>query len=131
MEVDQTQLRQLPSIDELLQSAAGQQLITRYSRPLTLRAVRTSIAQARTDIRNGALCPSPDDLLATAEHVLELEQQPNLRPVINATGVIINTNLGRSPLSSKALQAAQQVAGGYSNLEYELDSGERGSRHTH
>src|SRR5205085_6693327 len=119
------------SIDELLQSAAGQRLISCYSRPRTLHAVRTAIAEARADIRNGALCPSSNDLLAVAEHMLELEQQPHLRPVINATGVIINTNLGRSPLSLKALQAVQEVAGGYSNLEYDLDAGERGSRHSH
>jgi L-seryl-tRNA(Ser) seleniumtransferase len=65
------------------------------------------------------------------EHILELGQRPNLRPVINATGVIINTNLGRAPLSPEALQAVHGVAGGYSNLEYELETGERGSRHTH
>jgi len=128
----------LPSVDELLQSAAGQQLIVQFSRGPTLRAIRTSIAQARADIQKsrypenkGAACPSPDDLLARAEHILELEQQPHLRPVINATGVIINTNLGRAPLSVEALQAVQQVAGGYSNLEYDLDLGERGSRYTH
>jgi L-seryl-tRNA(Ser) seleniumtransferase len=131
MDVDRTQLRQLPSIDELLQSAAGQRLISTYSRPRTLHAARTAIAQARVDIRNGSPCPSPNDLLAAAEHMLEQEQQPNLRPVINATGVIINTNLGRSPLSAEALSAVQQVAGRYSNLEYDLDAGERGSRHAH
>ena len=131
MDVDLTQLRQLPSIEELLQSAPGQRLISSYSRPRTLHAIRTAIAQARADIRNGAPCPSPDVLLASAEHMLESEQRPNLRPVINATGVIINTNLGRSPLSAEALQAVQQVAGGYSNLEYDLDAGERGSRHSH
>jgi L-seryl-tRNA(Ser) seleniumtransferase len=128
----------LPSVDELLQSAAGQQLIVQFSRGPTLRAIRTSIAQARADIQKsrypdnkGAVCPSPDDLLARAEHILELEQQPHLRPVINATGVIINTNLGRAPLSAEALQAVQHVSGGYSNLEYDLDLGERGSRYTH
>jgi L-seryl-tRNA(Ser) seleniumtransferase len=63
--------------------------------------------------------------------MLAESQQPALRPVINATGVIINTNLGRSPLSQSALAAMQAVAGGYSNLEYELEAGERGSRHTH
>ncbi len=62
---------------------------------------------------------------------LYAEQQLHLRPVINATGVIINTNLGRAPLSYEALQAVQNVAGGYSNLEYDLEAGERGSRHTH
>src|SRR6266704_4436756 len=131
MNVEQDQLRLLPSIDELLQSAGGQQLISQFSRPMTLRAVRASIALARADIRNGAACPSPEALLDTAEHLLEIEQRPHLQPVINATGVIINTNLGRAPLSEEALQVMQQVAGGYSNLEYDLESGERGSRHTH
>jgi L-seryl-tRNA(Ser) seleniumtransferase len=131
MSVDQNQLRLLPSVDELLQSDEGQRLIGQFSRPMALHAVRVSIAQARADIRNGAVCPPPEALLATAKHLLELEQQPHLRPVINATGVIINTNLGRAPLSAEALQAIQQVAGGYSNLEYDLEAGERGSRHTH
>src|SRR2546421_3596385 len=131
MTVDLEQLRLLPSIDELLQSEAGQQLTLSYSRPLALRAVRASIAQARAAIRDGALCPSYEVLLATAEQMLAESQQPALRPVINATGVIINTNLGRSPLSQSALTAMQAVAGGYSNLEYELEAGERGSRHTH
>src|SRR6266849_2616761 len=131
MNVEQDQLRLLPSIDELLQSAGGQQLISQFSRPMTLRAVRASIALARADIRNGAACPSPEALLDTAEHLLEIEQRPHLQPVINATGVIINTNLGRAPLSEEALQAMQQVAGGYSNLEYDLETGERGARHTH
>jgi len=131
MNVDQEQLRLLPSVDELLQSSTGQQLIHQHSRFMTLRAVRASIAQARTHIRDGALCPSPQELLMAAEQILEREQRPNLRPVINATGVIINTNLGRAPLSQEALQAVQRVAGGYSNLEYELEAGERGSRHAH
>src|SRR5579885_2998109 len=131
MNVDQEQLRLLPSIDELLHSPAGQQLIERFSRPLALRALRATIAQARTTILAGASCPSSQELLLAAGHMLEQEQQPNLRPVINATGVIINTNLGRAPLSQSALAAVQQVAGGYSNLEYDLEAGERDSRHTH
>ncbi|GAC1300772.1 MAG: hypothetical protein NVSMB27_41160 [Ktedonobacteraceae bacterium] len=131
MTTDQNQLRLLPSIDELLQSAVGQQLITRYSRTMALRALRATIAQARTDIRSGSPCPSSEQLLAAAEQTLGREQLPHLRPVINATGVIINTNLGRAPLSQQALQAVQQVAEGYSNLEYELEAGERGLRHTH
>ena len=131
MNMDQEQLRLLPSVDELLQSHTGQQLIHQYSRAMALRAVRTSIAQARAQIRNGALRPSSEELLMAAEHILELVQRPNLRLVINATGVIINTNLGRAPLSQEALQAVQRVAGGYSNLEYALEAGERGSRHAH
>ncbi len=131
MNVDQQQLRLLPSVDELLHSDSGKQLVQRYSRSMTLQAIRASIAQARAHIRQGAACPSSDELLTVAEHLLDESQRPNLRPVINGTGVIINTNLGRSPLSHEALQAVQRVAGGYTNLEYELQAGERGSRHSH
>src|SRR5579863_5274651 len=131
MKVELEQQRLLPSIDELLQSTLGQQLIHDYSRALTLHAVRASIAQARAAIRDGALCPSYEELLASAACMLELKNQPNLRPVINATGVIINTNLGRAPLSQAVLTAIQEAAGGYSNLEYDLEAGERGSRHAH
>src|SRR5579859_2259362 len=131
MSIDQNQLRLLPSVDELLQSSSGSGLITHYSRNLTLRAVRAAIAQARFDILNGSACPSAEQLLGAAEQTLRGEQQPQLRSVINATGVIINTNLGRSPLSQEALQAIQQVAGGYSNLEYDMEAGRRGSRHAH
>ena len=131
MNVELEQLRLLPSIDELLQSTTGQQLMRDYSRPLTLRAARASLVHARAAIREGALCPSYEELLADTARILERENQPNLRPVINATGVIINTNLGRSPLSQAALSAIQATASGYSNLEYDLEVGERGSRHTH
>ena len=131
MNVDQEQLRLLPSVDELLHSPSGQQLVQRYSRSMTLQAVRASISQARTQIRQGASCPSSDEILTVAEHFLDKSQRPNLQPVVNATGVIINTNLGRSPLSQEALQAVQWIAGGYTNLEYELEAGERGSRHSH
>ncbi len=131
MNVELEQLRLLPSIDELLQSTTGQQLMRDYSRPLTLRAARASLVHARAAIREGALCPSYEELLAGTARLLERENQPNLRPVINATGVIINTNLGRSPLSQAALSAIQEAASGYSNLEYDLEAGERGSRHAH
>src|SRR6202040_637905 len=131
MSIEQNQLRLLPSVEALLQSSIGQRLIELYSRPVALQSIRASIAQARGSILKGASCPSPEELLAAAEQFLQREQQPHLRPVINATGVIINTNLGRAPLSQEAVQAVQHVAGGYSNLEYELEAGERGSRHTH
>lgn len=131
MTVDQNQLRLLPSVDELLQSATGQQLVTQFSRPLAVRAIRTSLALARTHILEGSQCPSHEELLITAEQHIQREQQLHLRPVINATGVIINTNLGRAPLSYEALQAVQKISSGYSNLEYDLEEGERGSRHIH
>ncbi|HEX4206321.1 MAG TPA: L-seryl-tRNA(Sec) selenium transferase, partial [Ktedonobacteraceae bacterium] len=131
MPVDHSQLRLLPSVDELLHTHAAQQFVATYSHTLVLNAIRASIEQARSTILSGATCPSPDALLTTAARLLEQEQQPHLHTVINATGVIINTNLGRAPLSQDALVAVQQVAGGYSNLEYDLQAGERGSRHAH
>src|SRR5579885_2126550 len=131
MGVNSDQLRLLPSVEELLQSATGKRLSERYTRPLALAAIRASLAQARSEIRAGVPCPPQEALLARAEQALQREQQPHLRPVINATGVIINTNLGRAPLSQQAIEAVQRVAAGYSNLEYELEGGERGSRHRH
>ena len=128
---DQNRLRQLPSVNELLQAPASQQFIIQFSHDLVVYAIRTSLAQARTSILAGASCPSPADLLAQAENILHKEQQPHLHSVINATGVIINTNLGRAPLSQEALQAVQTVSQGYSNLEYDLTLGERSSRHAH
>jgi L-seryl-tRNA(Ser) seleniumtransferase len=128
---DTTQLRLLPSVDELLQTPTGQQLIAQFSHVRTVRAIRASLAQARIAIRTSAHCASHTELLAVAESQLQSEQQPHLRSVINATGVIINTNLGRAPLSREALQAVEEVARGYANLEYDLEAGERGSRYTH
>jgi L-seryl-tRNA(Ser) seleniumtransferase len=129
--VNSEQLRLLPSVEELLQSATGKRLSEQYGRTLALTAIRASLAQARAEIRAGAACPPQETLLARAAQALQHEQQPYLRPVINATGVIINTNLGRAPLSQQAIEAVQRVAVGYSNLEYELEGGERGSRHRH
>ncbi len=131
MQNHSAQFRLLPSIDELLQSPTGQQLSSRHTRPLAMRALRTSLDEARAAIRSSQPCPSVESLLGTANTLLEREQQPHLQSVINATGVIINTNLGRAPLSQDALEAVRQVAGGYSNLEYDLEAGERGSRHSH
>ncbi len=131
MSVDLDQFRLLPSVEELLRSPSAQQLLAVYARPLVVRAMRVSLAHARAAILTGTPCPSHTELLTYAEQFIQHEQLPHLRPVINATGVVINTNLGRAPLSYAALQAVQRVSGGYSNLEYDLEVGERGSRHAH
>ncbi len=131
MTIENNQFRLLPSVDELLHTEIGQQLSAQFSRALAVEALRTVLTQAREDIRAEALCPSYDVLLDNAEKLLQRQQRPHLRPVINATGVIINTNLGRAPLSQDALEAVRQVGEGYANLEYELEEGERGSRHVH
>lgn len=127
----QDSFRSLPSIDALLRMPQGQALIAQSSHAQAVSVLRTALAQARAEIHDGGSSPSSDELLTLASILLEERLRPRLRPVINATGVIINTNLGRAPLSTQALQAIEQVASGYSNLEYDLEAGARGSRHTH
>jgi L-seryl-tRNA(Ser) seleniumtransferase len=116
-------LRQLPSVDALLSSAG--ELISRHGRPATVDALRAALAEARSA---GEAWPA-DRLLGRAAELLG--QPPSLRPVLNATGVIVHTNLGRAPLAAAALERVRAVAAGYSNLEYDLDAGARGSRHSH
>ncbi len=131
MHIDQSQFRLLPSVDELLNSPRGQQICRTYPRIRVVHALRTTLNEARVSIHDGTSCPSHEALLLETTRLLEKELRPNLQAVINATGVIINTNLGRAPLSAEALAATSQVAEGYANLEYELEAGTRGSRHTH
>ncbi|GCE26662.1 L-seryl-tRNA(Sec) selenium transferase [Dictyobacter alpinus] len=131
MTFDANQFRLLPSVDELLHTTQGQTLSASFSHALATSALRLSLAEARDKIRAGGLCPSSESLLAAAELQLQQRFLPHLRPVINATGVIINTNLGRAPLSQEALQAVQNISTGYANLEYDLEQGTRGSRHVH
>lgn len=100
-------------------------------RHILVEAARGALTQARTAIAAGGAAPSLEDLAATTIARSHDIVQPSLRPVINASGVIVHTNLGRAPLSDAALHAMRQVGAGYSNLEYDLAAGERGSRHSH
>lgn len=123
-------LRDLPSVDRLLQRPEGSQLVGRYGRPLTLAAIRHVLEEARRTLRQGA--PAPDEalLLVEARHTLEQWLAPTLVPVINATGVVLHTNLGRAPLSRAARQAMLEAAG-FGSLEYDLTRGTRGKRDVH
>jgi L-seryl-tRNA(Ser) seleniumtransferase len=124
-------LRNLPSIEQLLQNAT--RLIEKYGRPLTLDALRETLhdARARFKLDPETALPSTDLILAQAESRLAAWTEPTLRPLINATGVIIHTNLGRAPLSSATIHAMSEAAANYSNLEYDLVTGRRGSRLIH
>jgi L-seryl-tRNA(Ser) seleniumtransferase len=128
---DMTSLRQLPSIDALLRVDIGEALQARYGHDSTARALRQVVDQARQAALNGQAIPSDSALLAQAAALLDRESRPTLRPVINATGVIIHTNLGRAPLSEDALSAIRAIGGGYSTLEYDLEPGARGNRDRH
>lgn len=124
-----TSLRNLPSVDFLLQQTSG--LIRAYGRPLTVRAMRETLETVREEVRAGSEMPPIERILMLVETRLAGWIRPTLEPVINATGVILHTNLGRAPLSKAAIQAMLTVSGGYSNLELDLESGKRGSRLIH
>lgn len=124
-------LRDLPSVDQLLQDAQVQEWIVAYGRPLTVEAIRSSLSQARARFAQIGALPDLGAILQEAQNILEKWTAPTLLPVINATGVVLHTNLGRAPLSRAALLAAQSVSAGYSTLEYDLEKGRRGSRLIH
>jgi len=109
----------------------GQTLVAEYGRPLTLEAVRKILDDVRMNYSSGVGIPSQDIILERTEQILAVWSTPTLQPVINASGVILHTNLGRAPLSRSAMEATQAVALGYSSLEYDLAKGKRGSRLVH
>ena len=121
--------RALPSVGALLESPEFAPLLARAPRPLVVDAVRASIDAVRANPAT-----APQDTLewarAANEH-LTARERPSLRPLINATGVVLHTNLGRAPLAAPAVQAIVETAAGACNLEYDLAKGERGSRYVH
>jgi L-seryl-tRNA(Ser) seleniumtransferase len=112
-------LRDLPSVDELARTSDD---------PLAVEAARNVLARAREEIRAGA---EPGDLTERLADELEAARTARLRRALNATGVIVHTNLGRAPLAEAALERVREVGRGYSNLEYDLSAGTRGSRQDH
>jgi L-seryl-tRNA(Ser) seleniumtransferase len=113
------ELRDLPSVDELARGVDD---------PLAVDTARAVLERARVEIRSGS---DPGDLAARLQDELAAARRPSLRRVVNATGVIVHTNLGRAPLAPEALARVVEAGGGYSNLEYSLAEGERGSRQDH
>ena len=118
------QLRDLPAVDELARDVAP----AGEPPALAVDAARVTLAHARDEIRAGR---EPGDLVERTRQELAAARRPQLRRVINATGVVLHTNLGRAPLAPAALERVHEVAGSYSNLEYDLREGGRGSRQDH
>ncbi len=132
----QTLFRKIPAVDRLLLSPMVSEASAVYPRDLILKAVNQVLDGLRTRIQQGEDIEEKSELsIETLSNQivkrLELISRPSLRPVINATGVVIHTNLGRSILPEKVLKKFRPLAGGYSNLEYDLVQGERGSRYSH
>ena len=125
-------LRDLPSVDSLIKHSAVQNLEQEYGRELTIESLRYTLSKSRSAILAGSQdVPSDDELVTNAGLWIKHLTSPSLIPVVNATGVIVHTNLGRAPLSSQAQRAVQIISGVYSNLEYDLGAGSRGSRTVH
>jgi L-seryl-tRNA(Ser) seleniumtransferase len=118
------QLRDLPSVDELTRV----ERLSAFPRALVVEVARHTLSRAREEIRAGH---DPGDLEARVASALDRLEQPRLRRVLNATGVIVHTNLGRAPLADAALERVREVGSGYSTLEYDLAEGGRGSRQDH
>ena len=126
-----SEFRRLPSVDKLIFEERIKRLEETYPHELVVGLVRQQLERIRLSITAGNLCPSIDDIIEAICAQLSALEKSSLRPVINATGVILHTNLGRAPLSREAITAMDTLARGYSNLEFDLDSGARGSRDTH
>ncbi len=126
-------LRKIPSVDELLTFPALAELATRVSRDLVVDAARALLERIRDDISRGLSSgpPEPEAIAALIAGEVAGLLQPSLRTVINATGVILHTNLGRAPLAEAAIEHIRRTAGQYSNLEYDVAAGTRGRRDVH
>lgn len=128
------QLRALPAVDTLLQCGTVAELLSTFGRPLTTTAIRWVLDKTRDDLQHDTLDnppPSTNDLVKRATKWLCEQSAPTLQTLINATGVILHTNLGRAPLSDEAQQAMLAVAANYNTLEFDIASGKRGERSLH
>ena len=124
-------LRRIPSVDQLLQSAPAAGIIERFGRPALTEALRSALAQARADVRNGHNPPSVETVMAAALASLEATGNSSLRPLFNLTGTVLHTNLGRALLAHAAIEAATAAMREAVSLEFDLDSGKRGERDDH
>ena len=123
--------RDIPSVDQILQHPRTEQLLRAYGHAWTVSAIRELQDDLRCDLANLSAMPSDDALVDSLADILGTQSQASLRAVINATGVLLHTNLGRAPLARTALKAAEEAASAYSTLEYDLTKGKRSKRDVH
>jgi L-seryl-tRNA(Ser) seleniumtransferase len=127
----ESEFRHLPSVDKLISEEAIRQLEESYPHTLLVDLARRHLERVRLSITAGNPCPSTNEIVESICAQVYALGNPSLRPVINATGVILHTNLGRALLSKETIAAMDAVAKDYCNLESDLDSGKRGSRNVH
>jgi L-seryl-tRNA(Ser) seleniumtransferase len=126
-------MKEIPKVDRILGWPEISALLDKHPRPEVIVAVRTVLEQLREQVRNNgdAALLEPSRITAQVFSVLSFRSRPSLQAVINGTGVVVHTNLGRSPLADEAEEAIHTVSAGYSNLEFDLFTGERGTRYAH
>lgn len=126
-------LRMLPKVDEMLQDRRLLFFMQKTPRQVVVDAVREITGQARADILEGRrqTAVTREEIIAGVEARIREKEKKSLRHVVNATGVVLHTNLGRARLSERAMESVRETAGAYTNLEYDIKKGARGSRHDH
>jgi L-seryl-tRNA(Ser) seleniumtransferase len=125
------EFRSLPSVDKVISNDRVQQLSAGYPFDLIVEVIRRQLDRERQSIKNGKKPSQFEGIVEAVIQETESFSKPSLRHVINATGVILHTNLGRAPMSREAIKAMEMVSSGYSNLEFDLEKGDRGSRNAH
>ncbi len=126
-----SEVRKLPRADRLLAAAERAGLVARIGHAPVMEVIRSELERARREVLGGAPCPPPQEIERGVVRELEALSRGSLRAVVNATGVVVHTNLGRAPLSEETIEAMGRAARGYTNLEYDLARGERGDRYGH
>ena len=127
-------LQQIPKVDKILADSSCRLLLAKHPRPVVLAAVRRTLDELRIAARAGTLTTAalePSALGAAIEQRLTAGETFSLRRVVNGTGVVLHTNLGRSPLAPSLREHLADIAFGYSTLEYDVATGERGTRYAH
>ncbi len=125
------QYRNLPPVDELLNSQQAQRLLQAHSRDFVVSVLRDALAEAREAIGRGSRCPDVESLTSRASELIDSRTRHSLRRAINASGIVLHTGLGRAALSERAQRAVQDIAMGHCTLEIDVSSGRRGSRQDH
>ena len=124
-------LRNIPSVTELLENESLKGLVDKVSHNVVVSEVRTFLEDLRGELKQRAAevrVPAPSELAEKIADWIVTDQRPRLRPVINATGILLHTGLGRSPLAADAIEEISAVAAGYASLEVDLETNERSQR---
>ena len=125
------ELQKIPSVNILLREPAVEDLCKKISRPFVLETVRSVLSNIRSNMRNGEMIPGISQIISDIKSAIDIQVNSFPKPIINATGIILHTNFGRALLSKEATNAVKNIATNYSNLEFDLVSGQRYQRHKH